>query len=202
MEQGTTLNACSRWAASLHRIVQISLHLRQPSPVQPPAAYLDSPVQNKSTIPEQSHLTPPYLQPHALCLWGFAWNRWAFHRADAAVWVTASPRNEFLHISCSMETAHVHAWILCNALWGHLHASEIEIICLLHIYPGEEQSVSHNYLGTSDGASNVRAWLRFGWFGPPSCRKRSLKQEPWLVLPLRLALFQSSKQGNFMQTTC
>lgn len=180
LEQDITPSAWSRWATLSHQIVQICLHLRLPSPMQPPAACLDTSNQNKSTIPAQSHLTVPYLQPHALYLQGCAWNCWAFHRADAAAWVTASPRSELLHISCSMETACVYAWILCNALWGHLHASEIEIICLLHINPGEEQSVSHNCLGTSDGASNVMAWLRFGLSRPPDCRKRNSKQEPWL----------------------
>lgn len=126
---------------------------------------------------------PPYLQPHPLCLWSFAWKGWTFHRADAAAWVTALPRNELLHISCSMETAHVYAWILCNALWGHLHSSKAEIICLLHIYPGEEQSVSLNCLGTSDGTSNMISWLGFGCFRPPGCRKRSSKQEPWCFCP-------------------
>lgn len=104
LEQGTTSWLCPKWAAPLYQIPHIRLHLRLPSPTQAPAAYLDSLKQNKGTIPSQSHLTPPWLQHHALCLRGFAWNCWAFRRADAAVWVTASPRNELLHIGCSVET--------------------------------------------------------------------------------------------------
>lgn len=139
-----------------------------------------------------SHLTPSCLQLHALCLQGFAWSCWAFRRADAAVWVTASARNELLHIGCSMETAHGCAWILCNTLWGRLHATER--IYLLHIY------LITQLPGCAWGSiCYVISRMKFRRFRPPGSRK---KVGALTCLPFGLVLFQSLKQGSFMRTTC
>lgn len=184
LEQGTMPWVCPKWATSFYQIVHIWLHLRLPSPTQPPAAYLDSLKQNKSTIPSQSHLTPLCLQRHALCLQGFAWNCWAFHRADAAAWVTASLRNELLHVGYSMETAHGYAWILCNILQGHLHPLEKKY--LLHIYPVTQLP---GYFWWS--ICYVISQMKFKWFRTPDSRKKELQIGTLACLPFRLVLFQS-----------
>lgn len=187
LEQGITRWVCPKWATSLYQIVHICLHLRLPSPTQPSASYLDSLKQNKSTIPSQSHLTAPCLQHHALCLQGFAWTCWAFPRADAAGWVTASPRNESLHIGYSMETAQGYAWMLCNTLWGHLHA--LEIIYFLHLCPITQLP---GYFWWS--ICYVISQMKFRWFtGRLIPEKKELQVGALTCLPFRLVLFQSLK---------
>lgn len=48
----------------------------------------------------------------------------------------------------------------------------------------------------------VISWMKFRWFRPPGSRKKELRVGALTCLPFRLVLFQSLKQGSFMQATC
>lgn len=70
-------NACQKFwskaphhgATSFYQIIHICLHFGLPSPTQPPAAYLDSLNQNKSTVPPHTTVSPaPCSLPPRFCM--------------------------------------------------------------------------------------------------------------------------------------
>lgn len=139
LEQGTTSWLCPKWAAPLYQIPHIRLHLRLPSPTQSPAAYLDSLKQNKGTIPSQSHLTPPWLQHHALC--SEVLHGTAEHFAEQMQQCESLPHRGTSY--CTLAAPWKHPWMCLDIVQYTLRP----LVCL------------GNNLFTSHVPSHTTAWV-------------------------------------------